>query len=198
MSKACDSQRVALLERRVDPALGGVGVRAHRVDLGDDPDRDALLGGGERRPLPGEAGSDHQYVVLAARARSYIEPKHGPRRLGGDGGRRAGGWSPPRRPRVERVAQRPADLVGGDHAAQAAVGVDRHEARRGGAGRRFRAATRAARRRAPAACRSSRPRTRPRRSRRRGSPRGRRRRRRARAGRGSAAPASTTGNQGQR
>ena len=62
MSKACDSQE-SLLERRVDAALGGVGVRAHRVDLADDPDRDALLGGGEGRPLPGEPGSDHQYVV---------------------------------------------------------------------------------------------------------------------------------------
>ena len=55
--------RVALLERGVDPALGGVGVRAHRVDLGDDPDRDALLGGGERGALAGEPRSDHQYVV---------------------------------------------------------------------------------------------------------------------------------------
>ena len=50
---------VALLQRGVDPALGGVRVRAHGVDLGDDPDRDALLGRRQRGPLAGEPGSDH-------------------------------------------------------------------------------------------------------------------------------------------
>ena len=44
---------VAGVERRVDPALGGVGVGADRVDLADDPDRDAFLGGGEGGPLSG-------------------------------------------------------------------------------------------------------------------------------------------------
>jgi hypothetical protein len=33
------------------------------VDLGEDPDRHALLGGRERGALSGEAGSDHKYVV---------------------------------------------------------------------------------------------------------------------------------------
>ena len=68
MSKACDSHESLGVERGVDPALGGVGVRAHRVDLGDDPDRDALLGGGQRRALAGEPGSDHQYVVRGIEA----------------------------------------------------------------------------------------------------------------------------------
>ena len=63
MSKACDSHESLRVERRVDPALGGVRVRAHRVDLGDDPDRDALLGGGEGGALAGEPGADHEYVV---------------------------------------------------------------------------------------------------------------------------------------
>jgi hypothetical protein len=34
------------------------------VDLADDPDRNALLGGGQRRALPREARSDYEYVVL--------------------------------------------------------------------------------------------------------------------------------------
>src|SRR5690349_11742635 len=55
--------RVAWVERRVDPALGSVGMRANRVDLADDPDRDALLRGGECGALAGEAGADHQYVM---------------------------------------------------------------------------------------------------------------------------------------
>ena len=54
---------VARVERRVDAALRGVGVRAHGVDLADDPHRDALLGCREGGPLPGEAGADHEYVV---------------------------------------------------------------------------------------------------------------------------------------
>ena len=44
---------VPRVQGRVDPALRGVGVRAHRMDLADDPDRDAVLGGGEGRPLSG-------------------------------------------------------------------------------------------------------------------------------------------------
>ena len=51
------------VERRVDPALGGVGVRADGVDLAEDPDRDPLLGRRQSRPLAGQAGADHQYVV---------------------------------------------------------------------------------------------------------------------------------------
>ena len=51
--------RVVRVERRVDPALRGVRVRADRVDLRDDPDAHAGLGGGERGALAGEAGSDH-------------------------------------------------------------------------------------------------------------------------------------------
>ena len=112
MSKACDSQESLGVERRVDPALGGVGVRAHRVDLGDDPDRDALLGGGEGGALAGEAGSDHEDVVVeASRQRDPIDRRREP----------ADRWR-------QRVAQRPADLVGGDHAAQAPLGVDRDQA----------------------------------------------------------------------
>jgi hypothetical protein len=38
-------------------------MRAHRVDLRDDPDADAGLGGGESRALAGEAGADHEDVM---------------------------------------------------------------------------------------------------------------------------------------
>ena len=54
---------VAGVERGVDPALGGVGVRADRVDLADDPDRYAFLGGGEGGALAGEAGTDYENVM---------------------------------------------------------------------------------------------------------------------------------------
>ena len=57
---------VSLLQRGVDAALGSVRVRTHGVDLGDDPDRDALLGRRERGPLAGEPRSDHEYVVPRA------------------------------------------------------------------------------------------------------------------------------------
>jgi hypothetical protein len=33
--------------------------------LGDDPDREAVLRGGDRGPQAGAAGADDQYVVLA-------------------------------------------------------------------------------------------------------------------------------------
>ncbi len=48
---------VVLVERGVDPALRGVGVRAHGVDLGDDPHGHALLRRGERSTLAGEASA---------------------------------------------------------------------------------------------------------------------------------------------
>ena len=64
MSKACDSQLSSAIEGSVDPALGRVRVRADRVDLADQPDRDTGLGGGEGRALSGESGSDYEYVVL--------------------------------------------------------------------------------------------------------------------------------------
>ena len=64
MSKACDSQESSASQRRVDAALGGVAVRADRVDLGDDPDRRPVLRGGEGRALAGEAGSDYEDVVV--------------------------------------------------------------------------------------------------------------------------------------
>ena len=54
---------VAGVERGVDPALRGVGVRAHRVDLADDPDRYALLGRRQGGPLPGQAGADYENVM---------------------------------------------------------------------------------------------------------------------------------------
>ena len=135
MSKACDSQESLGVERRVDPALGGVGVRAHRVDLGDDPDRDAL----PRRRRARRA-------ARRGRRRSRV--------------RRAGMGDPMRPIAIrsaladgtscrEGVAQRATDLVGGDHARAAARRRRPRPGRRGGAGPRCRAATRAARRRGP-------------------------------------------------
>src|SRR3954453_1201551 len=54
---------VARVQRRVDAALGGVGVGADRVDLADDPDRYTFLSGGESRPLAGETGPDCENVM---------------------------------------------------------------------------------------------------------------------------------------
>ena len=68
---------VVLVQRRVDPALGGVRVRADGVDLADDPDRDALLRSGKRGALSGEAGSDHQDVVVRHVSRSYVVDRLG-------------------------------------------------------------------------------------------------------------------------
>src|SRR5204863_8406732 len=51
------------VERRVDAALRRVRVRADRVNLRQDPDRDALLGGRKRGALPGQAGTDHKDVM---------------------------------------------------------------------------------------------------------------------------------------
>ena len=55
--------RVVGIERRVDPALRGVRVRAHGVDLRDDPDGDASLGGSQRGALTGQPCSYDKYVV---------------------------------------------------------------------------------------------------------------------------------------
>ena len=55
--------RVVGVERGVDPALRSVRVRAHGMDLRDDPDRHARLGGSKRRPLPGQSCSYDEYVV---------------------------------------------------------------------------------------------------------------------------------------
>ena len=52
------------VQRRVDAALGRVGVRADGVDLGDDADGCAGLRRGEGGALAGEAGSDDEDVVL--------------------------------------------------------------------------------------------------------------------------------------
>ena len=54
---------VAGVEGRVDPALGRIGMRADGVDLADDPDRDALLGGRQGGPLSGQAGTDYENVM---------------------------------------------------------------------------------------------------------------------------------------
>ena len=54
---------VAGVQRGVDPALGGIGVGADRVDLADDPDRYAFLGGREGGALAGEAGADYENVM---------------------------------------------------------------------------------------------------------------------------------------
>ena len=62
---------VTRVERRVDPALGGVRVRADRVDLAEDPDRYALLGGGEGGALAGEAGADYEHVMRGHEAGLY-------------------------------------------------------------------------------------------------------------------------------
>ena len=58
---------VLRVERGVDAALGGVRVRAHGVDLGDDAHRRAPFGGGEGGALAGEAGSYDEDVVLGHR-----------------------------------------------------------------------------------------------------------------------------------
>ena len=62
---------VVLLQRRVDPALGGVRMRADRVDLAHDPHRNALLGSRERGPLSREASPDNQDVMVRHMSRSY-------------------------------------------------------------------------------------------------------------------------------
>jgi hypothetical protein len=51
------------VERRVDPARRGVGVRAHGMDLAHDPDRRPRIRRGEGRALAGEAGTDDEDVV---------------------------------------------------------------------------------------------------------------------------------------
>ena len=56
--------RVVDVEGRVDAALRRIRMRADGMDLADDSDRNALLGGCEGRALSGESGSDHQYVMF--------------------------------------------------------------------------------------------------------------------------------------
>ena len=56
--------RVFRVERRVDAALRRVRVRADGVDLREDRDRRPALGRRERGALPGEAGADHEDVVV--------------------------------------------------------------------------------------------------------------------------------------
>ena len=51
------------IERRVDPALRCVRVRAYGMDLRDDPDGHTGLGGGERGPLAGEPGADDEDIM---------------------------------------------------------------------------------------------------------------------------------------
>jgi hypothetical protein len=51
------------VERRIDPALGGVGVGANGVDLADDPDGDAFLRCRKSCPLAGEPGPDYENVM---------------------------------------------------------------------------------------------------------------------------------------
>ena len=46
------------------PALGRVGVAAHRVHLADDGDVRPVGLGGQGGPHPSEAGPDYQYVVV--------------------------------------------------------------------------------------------------------------------------------------
>ncbi len=55
--------RVLRVQRRVDATGSGDRVRTHRMDLGDDRDRRALLGRGKRRALARESGADDQNVV---------------------------------------------------------------------------------------------------------------------------------------
>ncbi len=59
------------VQRRVDPALGRVRVRADGVDLGHDPDRGTLFGSGQRCALSRESGSYYEDIVLRHR-----KPRH--------------------------------------------------------------------------------------------------------------------------
>ena len=69
--------RVVGVERRVDPALRGVRVRAHGMDLRDDPDRHARLGGSKRGALPGQPCSYDEYVVTRHLRRGTLFDKRG-------------------------------------------------------------------------------------------------------------------------
>ena len=65
VSKAWLSERVVadVAERGVDPALGGAGVAARRVELRDDGDVGAGVERLDRGAHPGAPGADHEYVV---------------------------------------------------------------------------------------------------------------------------------------
>ena len=64
--------RVATVgQRRIDAALGGVGVAADRVYLGDHSDIHTVLPGSQGRSHAREPGADYQHVVVV----------HLPRRL---------------------------------------------------------------------------------------------------------------------
>jgi hypothetical protein len=62
--------RVVGVQRRVDAARGGVGVRADRVDLGHDGHGRPGFGCCEGGPLAGESGADDQDVVCGHGSRS--------------------------------------------------------------------------------------------------------------------------------
>src|SRR6185436_1200116 len=63
----------------VDPALSRIGMGPNGMDLGDNPDRRALLSCRESGALAGEASPNDQYVVLRHAARSLFTPGGGPR-----------------------------------------------------------------------------------------------------------------------
>ena len=69
--------RVVGVERGVDPALRGVRVRAHGVDLRDDPDRHARLGSRQRGTLPGQPCSYDEYVVTRHLRRRTLFDRRG-------------------------------------------------------------------------------------------------------------------------
>ena len=62
---------VVRIQRRVDPAGGGVGVRSDGMDLGHDRHRRALAGRCQGGTLTGEAGADDQDVVCGHGAQGY-------------------------------------------------------------------------------------------------------------------------------
>ena len=59
--------RVLGVERRVDPALGRIGMRADGVDLGDDADRGPRLSSAEGGALAGKTGAYDEDVMRRAR-----------------------------------------------------------------------------------------------------------------------------------
>ena len=138
------------VEGRVDAALGRVGVRPDRVDLGDDPDGGACLGRAEGGPLAGQAGAYHEDVMLR-HGRGILCKRDTARR------RAAGVPGPPERLVRGRVRhallERAAHLVPCDDPEQAAVGVHGHQrAESARSGSDCRAAPRAGRPSARAGC----------------------------------------------
>ena len=67
------------VEGRVDPALGGVGVGADGVDLGDDAHRGPRLGRAEGGALAGEAGAYDEDIMLGHGAGFYMTPWRAPK-----------------------------------------------------------------------------------------------------------------------